>query len=250
MTVYLIGVPENGNIGDLAIEYFSKKFLKARFPMSSLVLVEEFHSLPLKMNDDDIVYFQGGGNIGDIYNSINSYRLQAISRFPDNKKIILPQTVNYLNDYNLLGDISKIKDFSSNLEVQVRDQASYDKLISFKPSFKVSLHKDMVDNIENFKSFKHVKTGKIGYCFRNDVEGNSNISSNISMMAGSRSIPEEDREKIVLDKINEINSYAEIYTDRLHCYIIAHNLGIPIHWTDTSFKKISSYVNTWHSDKF
>lgn len=248
MDVYLIGTPENGNIGDLAIEYFSKKYLMARFPDSDIITVEEFKTLPANVSKDDIFYFQGGGNIGDIYSNINTFRLQALERFKDNKEIILPQTIQYLDESNFLNDFSKIKD-NNNLEIHARDGISFQKLCGLPFNFKKFLSHDMVDNPENFSNFRHsAMPDKTGYCFRNDVEQGSNVnhSSNISMMYSSRSVKEEDREKIVLDKINEINGYSEIYTDRLHCFIIAHNLGIKVHWKDTAFNKLGNYIRTWH----
>lgn len=55
-------------------------------------------------------------------------------------------------------------------------------------------------------------------------------------------------EPILLKKVSQFFlKYDRIYTTRLHGYILATMLHLPVEWVDTKFGKRSPYINTWYS---
>lgn len=46
---------------------------------------------------NDLIFFQGGGNFGDLYRFVMDFRHRIMTAFPTNKFILFPQTINYRN---------------------------------------------------------------------------------------------------------------------------------------------------------
>ena len=44
-----------------------------------------------------------------------------------------------------------------------------------------------------------------------------------------------------------IKGYSNVYTEKLHGFILSSMLDVPVEYCDTKFKKISSYKDTWFS---
>jgi pyruvyl transferase EpsO len=94
---HFIDVPMYDNIGDLLImqgtlAFFKKKNLSPK----TLSLAEAFESSWVAPGD--VLVFQGGGNFGDLYPNINDLREQIITRHPNNRVVILPQTIFFKSD--------------------------------------------------------------------------------------------------------------------------------------------------------
>lgn len=47
------------------------------------------------LNDDDLIFLQGGGNLGDKWLNEERLRRTIIESFPNNKIVILPQTIYF-----------------------------------------------------------------------------------------------------------------------------------------------------------
>lgn len=101
--ILLIGTPEHSNIGDAAITIGEMEFIRQFFPNHRLVELstydfnDYYDQLSSIINCDDIIFLQGGGNMGNKYLSEENTRRRVISDFPDNKIVILPQTIHYDN---------------------------------------------------------------------------------------------------------------------------------------------------------
>ncbi|USX25517.1 polysaccharide pyruvyl transferase family protein [Oxalobacteraceae bacterium OTU3CINTB1] len=94
---HYIDIPMHDNIGDLLImqgtlAFFKKKNLSPKTTSTASAFKPEW------VGKDDILVFHGGGNFGDLYPNINDLREDIITRFPDNRIVMLPQTIFFSTD--------------------------------------------------------------------------------------------------------------------------------------------------------
>ena len=122
----LLDVPYYTNIGDTLIWEGTKHFLK-EIPHKCLYTasVETYRYRPLP--PDTVILLQGGGNFGDLWRRHQDLRLEIIRAYPNNKIIILPQTVFYKDDA-VFQDDAKIFNSHNNLYICVRDTVSFEYL--------------------------------------------------------------------------------------------------------------------------
>lgn len=102
--LFLIGTPEHSNIGDAAITLGERAFLRKYFPGLSIVELAsyDFDSWYGKIGDmiepDDLIFLQGGGNLGSRFLQEERIRRRIITDFPMNRIVILPQTIYFDQD--------------------------------------------------------------------------------------------------------------------------------------------------------
>ncbi len=123
--IILIGTSEHSNIGDAAISTGEYEFIRRYFKDYKLIEISTYKFndyLPYFMNiinDDDLIFLHGGGNMGDKYLKEENVHRYVVQNFPNNKIIILPQTIYFTNDNEL--EISrKIYNAHSNLTIFTR----------------------------------------------------------------------------------------------------------------------------------
>ena len=91
-----------GNLGDIAITFAQNVFLKSYlqdyeiidFPISSTFT--QLKALKNIVDSQDLVTIVGGGNMGDLYR-IEDCRRFVIEKFPKNRIISFPQTIDFSN---------------------------------------------------------------------------------------------------------------------------------------------------------
>lgn len=166
--VYL-DLPYYFNIGDTLIWEGTRSFLKT-IPYKCLYTTNYSNYNDSKVDKSSIILFQGGGNFGDLYPELNNFRKEVILKHPDQKVIILPQTVTYQDKKNLLKDAEFYKDYP-NVTICARDKVSYGILKEYFVNNKILLLPDMaffIDIDERFR--KRIIPGKTLYLKRTDKE--------------------------------------------------------------------------------
>lgn len=175
--MYLLGVPWHGNMGDQAIVYAERFFLKdvcdkriIEIPSQYLMwYFSEFKKL-IKKSD---VLIHGGGFIGDLWPDEDLMIRTVLDNFRNNKIIVLPQTMYFTTyDINHIEKYKKLVNKCINIQIFVREQYSYE--FALKHGFNnVYLVPDMVtylsQNDFGIRSLNY-KKGTIIFCFRNDKE--------------------------------------------------------------------------------
>ena len=122
----LLDLPYYSNIGDSLIWEGEEAFLntldyRCLYRASADTYIEQ------QITPETIILLQGGGNFGDIYKKHQNFRKEIIHRYPENKIIIFPVSVNYSDQNNIYIDVdvfSKHKD----LTICTRDKNSYNIL--------------------------------------------------------------------------------------------------------------------------
>lgn len=119
----LWGLPYYSNIGDTLIWEGELEFLKT-LPYKCVGTCgwNEYESKAL--SKDTIILIQGGGYFGDVWRLAWEYVLNTIEHYPDNRIILLPNTIFY-NDVELMRSDAERMAKLKHLTICVRDRKSY-----------------------------------------------------------------------------------------------------------------------------
>lgn len=275
----LLDVPYYTNIGDTLIWEGTKHFLKD-IPHKCLYTasVETYKYRPLP--PDTVILLQGGGNFGDLWRRHQDLRLNVIKAYPNNKIIILPQTVFY-KDHAVFQEDAKIFNSHKNLHICARDTVSLEYL-QLSLTCNLLLVPDMAFCISSKLLKKHSKkeVDRALFLKRNDPEFcqydfSSYITEDEAMLdtCDWPTMEQQFKTKTYLDKllwhkerlgripdlyadrifrpfqvrkgIEFVSQYKKVYTTRLHVAILSLLLGKNIVFFDNSYGKNSSFFDTW-----
>lgn len=251
------------NLGDQAIAFATELFLDDEFGKEHVRVVNEsdligyIKSLRKQIKDNDIIVLGGGGNMGDLYPRYESLRRLVVKSFPDNKIIIFPQTIDYSKDKYGQRELEKAKKVygsHENLTLCARENNTYEILKSF--CRKVILVPDIVFYLVGKLQLEYTRELDCGLCLREDREAalrseeKSEIESNLKKQNLSfeklttSSLTQDyiksfdEREKAIIQKLNEFGKYKYIITDRLHGMIFSILSGTPCVAIDNSNHKV------------
>lgn len=269
--IVILAVPQYNNIGDHAITVAEEKFLETKFPESECVSVgvvfSKFIYSKVKklIRPEDVIGIHGGGFLGTLWGMEPLVR-KMISDFPDNDKIVFPQTVYFSYDEKGNRELEQsIKTYrESNVRVFVREENSYKFMKDkFFPDMenRVFLVPDMVLSLSS--PVKNEESSGIILCMRNDAEKvtGSDIIKNLKECARNAKqqvcvtdmctrfwIPLFLKDRFVTKKMKQLASAKFVVTDRLHCMIFCTLVGTPCIAMDNSSKKVKGVYEKWLKD--
>jgi len=130
----------------------------------------ENYSKPV-ISRDTVILLQGGGNFGDLWRRHTDFCLRIINDFPENKIIILPQTVFYRDEKTLLDDAA-IMNSHRGLTICARDGLSHELLLEHFHAAKILLLPDMAFCISPLSLEKKSRDARKSVLFlkRGDIE--------------------------------------------------------------------------------
>lgn len=261
-----LDLPYYANIGDALIWYGTECWLKTTHFSCKLRASCSTFSFP-ELRSETVIIMQGGGNFGDIWRQHQEFRLKVIKHYPNNRIIILPQTVFYSNPKIAMRDAAIMRQHR-NVIICARDKRSLKFLKAFRFSKNLLLLPDMVfcAQLESSESTKDAIFIK-----RADKEGKDvpleQLPSDIEIgdwcsierpdkVVESFSLIENRDEKnsyainvflphLVDLGIEQLGRYRTIYTTRLHAALLGILLGKNIVLFDNSYGKNSSFYDTW-----
>lgn len=283
--IYL-DLPYYTNIGDTLIWEGTKNFLK-KVPYKCLYATDMNFFIERPIRKDTIILMQGGGNFGDIYREHSNFRKKIIELYPNNKIIILPQSVYYENEENLNDDVLFYKKHM-NVLLCARDRITFE-VIKTRFYNKTVLLPDLAFyiNIDDYSIKPAI--GKTLFLKRNDAEytesytykqvtENADISDwptyehhilklkivdiifrflkLIGVILGGRKLKNmlEDfkrdrfyRKAYVQLGIDFLSKYNTIYTTRLHVLILGVLLNKEIYIYNNKTGKLGNFYNSWLS---
>lgn len=167
----MLDFPNYRNIGDNLIWKGEEEFMKT-IPYKCLYSANVHTFQKNKIPKNAIILLQGGGNFGDMYTVLQSFRLRLIEDFPNNKIIIFPQTVHF-EDQEEFKRQAKILKAHKNLYITARDTVSQENLRKQGIVNKVLLLPDMAFCIDFRSYFNNDTKGKSLYMKRVDSELNT-----------------------------------------------------------------------------
>lgn len=273
------------NIGDLLIMHGTIQFFKEnQINVKKYLCKENFSISKLRkvINHETTIFLQGGGNFGDLYPEHQNLRETVIKNFPNNRIIMLPQSVHFEKNQSL--DKSKeVFNNHNDLYLLARDNMSLNILLKFSkksllmPDMAHYLYDELpkLTKINNSTLF-FLRKDKESTDLQEDLINNQNISS----IDWDDLITQQDIRvyKNITKKIKYFNfleiqaldeknfylwerkslelikrsceyflQYDEIITSRLHAHILAYLLNIPSKIIDNHYKKNSLYYKQWTS---
>ena len=247
--IILCGSPEYGNIGDLAIAYFTKRFMEINSNKKFIEITEKeinynFNEIAKKIKPSDIILLQGGGNLGSEYVDQEKIRSKVIKLFKNNKIIIMPQTVYFSEDAHgqaIKECIKKIYSQHKDLNIFSREEISFKTMNKIFNNNNINLVPDIVMS-STIKFDDNINRSGAMLCLRSDVEGILNVDDLINIKdkiskkfkkyymndtVYDYNIELKKREEVLYDFWNRMRRAEVVITDRLHGMIFAAITGTP-----------------------
>ncbi|OOF88344.1 polysaccharide pyruvyl transferase [Rodentibacter ratti] len=283
--VFYFDYPLHLNVGDLLIYHGTEQFFKDHHINVTLKRCEfdlDINEVKQKITPNTTILLHGGGNFGDLYPQHQKIREAMVQYFPNNRIIVLPQTL-YFKDQKNLEKSAALFNQHSDCHLLARDERTAESFQQF--SSKVRLSPDMAHQLYGTLPTKQGNTGKQLYFLRKDIEA-SEVEKNIlaTLPANSNVRDWEDiltrLDSIVLALSWRMSKFAHqqnwawlknlfhqfwfaytkrivkrvaavflqndrITTTRLHGHIFSCLLEIPNRVCDNAYGKNSGYANLW-----
>lgn len=246
---FLFMLPEHGNLGDYAIGIAEKNFFDKYFPEYDLICVttNEWRELQAyfaaNINAKDVLFITGGGYLGNMWGSGNFIK-EIISAFPRNIKIMLPNTLTYIDnsEESMIMDAHYYAE-QKKLYIFAREQGSYEKLVrlQYREKDEIGMFPDMALSL-NYSALSENDRSGVLLSFRNDAEkvySDENIQRVKDILRElsldykvvdvhlNRCVNWSDAEMVVQKKVDEFRRAKLVITDRLHGMIFAAITGTP-----------------------
>lgn len=269
--IVFLEYPVYSNIGDMLIMKGTEKF----FTENNIRVNKKYNILDFNIksiSSSEILVLSGGGNFGDLYPAHQKFREKVIKAFPNNRIVILPQSIHYDNDSNLHKTAS-IFSSHNDLHVFLRD---YNSLGIARQYFrcKVYLAPDMAHQLYPITN-SNMGNGLLGL-IRTDGELDSKqeidknrynkitdwpqllsklnyitirIFRNLSMLSAKLKFINVYplwtiyKDFLIKKAIKLYNKYDEVETSRLHGFILACLMDKKAFLFDNSYGKNSRYFD-------
>lgn len=233
---------------------------------------------------DTIILLHGGGNFGDLYPKHQIFREKIVKKFPNNRIVVLPQTIHF-EDAGIENTSASIFKKHGDIVIYARDKKSYQSALKFSDnSF---LMPDMAHQLWDtpfFKKNKYIsdKSEKQGTLLQERIDFESaglsltnkysnkvtfdwyelfpywiykscSVLSFLSRHTKNHSFMSKlinyfwiliSKECIKLSA-NKINAHHNFITTRLHGHIFAQLISHPHIILDNNYGKIKNYADCW-----
>lgn len=274
--------PHHPNLGDLAQLMCTRKMLYNNFPDYTIIEAGQFFApfdngikthfinfsvlkliaLKLLVHKDDILIGHSGYFFVDHHSGWFAYEL-ILKFIPNNRFIILPQTVNFYDPF-VLNRVKKAFSNHPNLTLMCRDKVSYQNATNLFNGIKLLLFPDIVTSLIGSKHYNNKRDGVL-FCLRDDVEAfykEKDINRLKSHFEGIRieqvdttlkmSLKDIERnsEKEILKMIEKMSTFQLVITDRYHGTIFSAIASTPVIVINSADHKLSSGVNWFPSQIF
>lgn len=273
-----LDLPYYSNIGDTLIwkgteEMLSKTHHKCLLRASCQTF--QFQTI----DESIVILLQGGGNWGDLYSPHNIFRKKVVESYPNNRIIILPQTIYYEGARNARADAAVFRKHK-HLTICVRDKYSYRFLKTFRFGNDIRLMPDMAFCIDKeeltqmslpsihkdliFKRIDKERTSVESYMMLSEnydvsdwpfYEEKDEQMEHLEALIKEEKWSEADEYAVkvympqrVRTGVELISRYDKVISNRLHGAILAALLGKEVYIVDNSYGKNSQYYNAWLKD--
>ncbi|NBD23598.1 polysaccharide pyruvyl transferase family protein [Paenibacillus glycinis] len=273
--IYYIDYPVYGNGGDLLIMKGTEAFFKDnRIQVQARYSVLDFPN-GLAIPKDKIIVLNGGGNFGDLYPTHQKLREKIVNDYPDNRVVILPQTIFYKNETEL-DRTAAVFNRHKDLHLFVRDTLSQELAQTKFKTCHVYLSPDMAHQLWPIHS--NYAPEKDLLCFlRTDIEKtveqerfessdqgdyldwatlfNKTEQKGILLfrkllkISGGNSLLSKCwgmyTDYLVNKAVNRFGNYNTVQTSRLHGHILSCLMDKPNVLLDNSYGKNGNYYSAW-----
>lgn len=272
--IFVFSVPTYGNLGDQAIAEAELSFLENEFDEWQIVPIYDYSTraairkLKKKINRNDILMIQGGGNFGSLYPKAERDRNLILMTFKNNKIISFPQSIFYSNDehgYSLLKSAQNAFSLNKKAVIVARESLSLEKMkemfsgnsIAYTPDI-VLTYKINLETLENLKRHgvlfvlrkdkeKSVSEEFIN-SFKQKLKNNGYKLKESSTVIKQSGITKRNRLNVLSKKWTEFGKSEVVITDRLHGMLFAYLTRTPCLVMKNNNGKIEYTYKDWLSD--
>ena len=268
--VFLAGYYQN--LGDMALTYSQKCFLEENFPDYEVIMIPStktytyMKALKRLCTEEDIITTIGGGNMDDIYISLEDCRRFVIKSFPNNRIVSFPQTMVFSETpfgQKRLQKTTKIYNKHKNLKIFTREKRSLARMQKSFVNDNIGFCPDMVLYLNKIEP--QLQRQGVLCCLREDKEmqlsGEQNLAIKSMLQETYDSVTFTDTVNVTLEQCrpeniettlhsfwDSLKSSKVVLTDRLHCMIFCAITKTPCVVLDNTNKKISGVFQEWLSD--
>ncbi|TIX51239.1 polysaccharide pyruvyl transferase family protein [Alteraurantiacibacter aquimixticola] len=278
----LLDFPDYANVGDSAIWLGAISVLTGLTGRQPFLAsrADGFRAEALeRLPDGGVIFINGGGNFGDIWQGPQMFRESILSRFRDRTIVQLPQSIHY-GDEAAADRTAKVIADTSDFHLFVRDHKSM-QFAETRLNCAATLAPDCAMGMGPLDRRGPVEIDLL-WLLRSDVErdprnreapGEGAIVEDwleeppmprgslrraaVWDMLKSGSLSLELTRTLLLNRIaahrlerglRQLSRARHVVTDRLHSHILCAMMGIPHVVLDNSYGKVSGYRNCWHGD--
>ncbi len=257
------------NLGDIAISHAQARFLREQLPDHEVVdfpcarTYVAMKDLKAVCSPEDVITIVGGGNMCDLYPSIEDARRFVIGRFPRNRIISFPQTMDFsptAQGRRELRSSQRAYDRHRKLELFAREVLSLERMRAAFPNADVQLAPDIVLSLDA-SSPETGRTGRL-LCIRTDAESAipesarralvSELSRELeavtvtdTLLARTDRLSLQERQEELEAILGRFRAARVVVTDRLHGMIFAAITGTPCVALPNSNHKVIATHREW-----
>lgn len=259
---FLLNTPDYMNLGDHAIAIAESRYLTEHVGKfvelgSNICHIDGLRRLSSYVKPYDVIFVQGGGNMGSLWRMCEENIRNIVRTFPDNKIVIFPQSVYYGDSEEesaYFAQSQEIYNGHKDLLICSRDCRSYN-FVNNSYKCKSMLLPDMALTLEHNK--KSERRG-IGLLLRDDkeklIQGDYRAKAELAVKKLGMELkiithhPVADpcsRQKLIDELLERYSSCELVITDRLHGMVLSAVTNTPCIAFDNSYHKISDLYKTW-----
>ncbi len=265
--VFLCGFYQN--LGDMALTYAQERFLRHEFPGANIILIPSVDTyaatkyIKKRIRPHDLVTVLGGGNMGDMYISLENARLHVVKSLKKNHIVCFPQTYVFSNTKTgkQREAISrKVYGSHPNIDIFVREPFSLERIRHALPRNRIGCCPDTVLSLPP-RNARHERKNVL-ICLRKDQEQRTESAFRAKLIGALEkevgSIIARDTVDVRLEECTP-QTYADTLerfwdllgackvaiTDRLHCVIFCVLTRTPCVAIDNANHKISGVYQAW-----
>lgn len=175
-----LDAPYHHNIGDVCIWDGARNFLH-EIGATITATHSVFWKPGQKIDRETVIVLHGGGNFGDLYRGCQDFRLKVIAQYPDNRIVMLPQSVWYKEASLIANDAAQMAPHK-DLWLCARDNAAYRFMTTHFGANNVLKVPDMAFYMDDLLLEGHRKTEPTGrhlFMRRTDDEITESTPQNI-----------------------------------------------------------------------
>jgi pyruvyl transferase EpsO len=270
--------PVHLNFGDLLIMRGTEQFfahcghrIEARAAYMNFC-----DSLQRRMTADTIIVMHGGGNFGDLYPVHQRFREQIVRQFPDNRIVVLPQSV-YFSSAGALEQSAEVFRAHRDLVLCLRDHASV-RRAGTRFTHNTVLMPDMAHQLWRGHDPESIADDRTLALLRRDLEmsqdqtrsdGESEsvdwvdfiprwscrifgrilrlheLEGRYGRRLGAQRVWYRYCDFLHTHMEQQFRAYGQVVTSRLHGMIFAALLDKTVRYADNTYGKLTGYANTW-----
>lgn len=268
--IILMGAPQHGNLGDQAIAWGDLHILNKYFPEHKVIEIPQDYlagelgellwglGLEKFIRRNDIIFWHGGGNPGNLWLSEENIRRTMIEKFSENKFVVFPQSIYFTDDAAGRKELEisqRIYNSHSDLHLMTRDEDSFTFAKKFFPRINNYLLPDSVTVLQGIMDDVDDERSGVLFVLRNDKEkvrdekniqrlqnylAAKNIPFEITDTVINEKVTADIRERKVRDVLLKLRKSKLVITDRFHGVIFSFVTRTPV----LAFKSLDTKISS------